>query len=429
MDPKGKQLLASTGQSLEKISRLFGINLSSYLGKSYSFVLLVLFCFLSYMTWDNVCTGHCANHIIKKFMITLEYTLYVLLIFTMVITSLFHPEQFAFPRQEMLIIDSILESYGAQFSDKDIFIMKHLQDAVTVTLSLFFTMKCSYERITSNSTELIWLSIHTWYSVICLLVIDGLLSHYVNDIYLRFRELNKIAAQHSKDKLLVSYINFTTADAYDKRNDLVISKIRSIQHIHYTLTVLAMKVNANFSLHLLISSALCLNAIILNLYDIYHNMKTDENRSDTIVFQVIFIFCSVLRSLYISYICQRTRNEVEYQIDVCMWKYAYDIILISLYIQSRRMTKILHDVFLKHKSLRSEVIYFSLQLVHQDLVFTACGLYEINISLMCSIAGAIVTYLVMVIQLDVTEKFAIANTTQSYIADNSTNNVSLLISQ
>ncbi|XP_032665058.1 gustatory receptor for sugar taste 43a-like isoform X2 [Odontomachus brunneus] len=397
MDPKGKQLLASTGQSLEKISRLFGINLSSYLGKSYSFVLLVLFCFLSYMTWDNVCTGHCANHIIKKFMITLEYTLYVLLIFTMVITSLFHPEQFAFPRQEMLIIDSILESYGAQFSDKDIFIMKHLQDAVTVTLSLFFTMKCSYERITSNSTELIWLSIHTWYSVICLLVIDGLLSHYVNDIYLRFRELNKIAAQHSKDKLLVSYINFTTADAYDKRNDLVISKIRSIQHIHYTLTVLAMKVNANFSLHLLISSALCLNAIILNLYDIYHNMKTDENRSDTIVFQVIFIFCSVLRSLYISYICQRTRNE------------------------SRRMTKILHDVFLKHKSLRSEVIYFSLQLVHQDLVFTACGLYEINISLMCSIAGAIVTYLVMVIQLDVTEKFAIANTTQSYIADNSTN--------
>lgn len=120
--------------------------------------------------------------------------------------------------------------------------MKHLQDAVMLAISLFITMKYSYERIANNSTELIWLSIHNWYSVVCLLVMDGLLSHYVNDIYLRFRELNKIATQHSKDKLSVSYINFTTADAYNKRNSLVISKIRSIQHIHHTLTVLTMKV-------------------------------------------------------------------------------------------------------------------------------------------------------------------------------------------
>lgn len=32
------------------------------------------------------------------------------------------------------------------------------------------------------------------------------------------------------------------------------------------------------------------------------------------------------------------------------------------------------------------MIHFSLQLVHEDLTFTAFGLYEINIPLMCSVS-------------------------------------------
>lgn len=109
MDPKRKQLLVSTGQSLEKISRLFGINSTSYMGRLYSFALLVLFFFLNYVTWRDLCTDQCAKHLVKKFMVISQYLLFILLVLTMVITSIFRPKQFAFPRQEMLIIDSILE--------------------------------------------------------------------------------------------------------------------------------------------------------------------------------------------------------------------------------------------------------------------------------------------------------------------------------
>lgn len=109
MDSIKKGLIISTGQSLEKISHLLGINLASYMGRLYSFVLVVLFFFLSQMSWRNICVGYCEEHLVRKFMITLQYIMNILLVLTMVGTSIFRPKQFAFPRQEMIVIDSILE--------------------------------------------------------------------------------------------------------------------------------------------------------------------------------------------------------------------------------------------------------------------------------------------------------------------------------
>lgn len=72
------------------------------------------------------------------------------------------------------------------------------------------------------------------------------------------------------------------------------------------------QINTNFSLQLLIISAICLNAIILFLYDIYRNIKADSGNTERLIFYMIFILCYAFRSLYISYVCQRSRNEVEY---------------------------------------------------------------------------------------------------------------------
>ncbi|XP_014477032.1 PREDICTED: uncharacterized protein LOC106745697 [Dinoponera quadriceps] len=396
MDSKRKHLLPSTGQTLEKISRFCGINLSSYLGRLYNIVLVAFFCFLTHLTWSDVCMQKCSQHIIKRILVTSFYVLYTLLTLTLRITSLFRPKQFTFPYQEMLIVDSILESYGAQFSNKDIFIAKNLQDGVIISYWFLIVILFSQAAIVHKSIYIMWYTFRAIYLCVSMLLTFGLFSHYVNDIYLRFRELNKIAMRHSEEKLTVSYIEFTTAGVYDKHDGLVNSKIRSIQHIHHTLFVLAKKVNGNFNLPILLGSAILLNGIILYLYDIYNHIKLRDIGAEEVVFQIIFLFWTSLVSIYISYTCQRSRNE------------------------SRRMTKILHDVFLKHKSLRSEVVYFSLQLVHEDLVFTGCGLFEYNMSLVCSIAGAILTYVVMFVQLDTIAKFLIVSNASSYVENNST---------
>lgn len=109
MEPKKKQLLVSTGQSLEKVSHFLGINLSSYIGKLYSLMIVILFSFLSHVFWYNYCIGDCEERLIIKFMIKLWHFLMIILVLTMATTSLFCPKQFAFPYQEMFIIDSILE--------------------------------------------------------------------------------------------------------------------------------------------------------------------------------------------------------------------------------------------------------------------------------------------------------------------------------
>ncbi|XP_029680234.1 putative gustatory receptor 28b isoform X2 [Formica exsecta] len=362
--PKKWQLPTSTGQSLEKTLRLLGINLSGYVGRLYSFTLMILFFMLSQMSWHDVCTEYCEEHLIRKFMVTLEYILYILLVLTTMGTSVFRPKQFAFPHQEMFIIDSMFESYGARFSKKDIF-LAHLQDAAIMIVALFIMIKYAYDIITNNSYQLIYYYLQSW-----------------------FRELNKIAIQHSRENLWISYVDFiANLNMCNKCNYTVITKLRLIQHIHHGLYILATKINTNFNLQLLIISAICLNAIILLLFGMYRNMKADSGNTEILTFHMIFIFCYAFRSLYISYVCQRSRNEF------------------------KQMGIILHDVYLEHKSLQAEVIQFSLQLIHEDLIFTAFGLYEINMSLICSIAGAVVTYLVMVIQLDTSEKFAHYNIT------------------
>lgn len=73
---------------------------------------------------------------------------------------------------------------------------------------------------------------------------DGLFTHYINDIYLRFRELNKIAEQHWREELSIAYIHhFTVVNWVDKpRKDGIFSKIRSIQRVHHKLFILAAKV-------------------------------------------------------------------------------------------------------------------------------------------------------------------------------------------
>ncbi|XP_011874660.1 PREDICTED: uncharacterized protein LOC105565789 isoform X2 [Vollenhovia emeryi] len=309
MDPTKKQLLVYTSQSFEKVSRFLGINLSSYIGRLYSLALVAFLIFLSHIAWQTICTAHCENGFLIKVMLAARYSLMILLLLIMVSTSVFRPKQFSFPRQEMFMVDSLLESYGARFTDRDIFFAKHLQDIAVAIIILLDVAENIFNIIADYSFQMICTCFFNWYTRTYVTMIDGLFSHHMNDIYLRFRELNKITIQHSRENLSVSYIDFTaSSNLFNKRSNAVVTKIRSIQHIHHGLYILATKF--------------------------------------------------------------------------------------------KQMAIILHDAFLEYKSLRAEVIHFSLQLVHDNLTFTALGLYVIDIPLICSIAGATITYLIMVIQLD-----------------------------
>ncbi|KAL0115073.1 hypothetical protein PUN28_010568 [Cardiocondyla obscurior] len=387
MDLKKRKLLISTSQSFEKVGGFLGISLSTYMGRLYSLALMLFFIFLSRTSWSIICTGHCEKQLTIKFTVLLWYSLTLLLLLSVVGTSLLRPKYFTFPFQEMFMVDSILELYGARFTAKDIFIIKYLQN-IGAAVIMLLDIALNVHTVYWNSTfEITSFCLFNFYCRMCMLVMDGLFSHHINNIYLRFRELNKITIQHSRDNLSVSCIDFdVSANLGNKYNNAVVTKIRSIQHLHHRLYILAKKINANFGLQNLIMSVISLSVIIYFLHDAYYNLIQGINVSYLIP-HVYLISFHVVRFFYTSYVCQRSKNEFQ------------------------KMAIILHDAFLEYKSLRAEVVHFSLQLVHENLTFTALGLYEIDIPLMCSVVGAIITYFIMVIQLDTKFPSVIQNVT------------------
>lgn len=72
------------------------------------------------------------------------------------------------------------------------------------------------------------------------------------------------------------------------------------------------QINSNFSFQLLIISIICLDDIILVLHTMYQYMKAGIDTMEMMIYDIIAIIAYALRFLYISYLCQRSRNEVEY---------------------------------------------------------------------------------------------------------------------
>lgn len=93
------------------------------------------------------------------------------------------------------------------------------------------------------------------------------------------------------------------------------------------------QINTNFGLQLLLMSVISLTAIIFLLHDIYRNLKRNDNSINKILIKNIYMISFyVFRFLYISYICQRSKNEVEYIIYFLIYKYIECSIICNNYV-------------------------------------------------------------------------------------------------
>ncbi|KAG8230844.1 Gustatory receptor 14a [Ladona fulva] len=77
-----------------------------------------------------------------------------------------------------------------------------------------------------------------------------------------------------------------------------------------------------------------------------------------------------------------------------------------LYGESDKTGKLVSEMILKVKDhrIRRELHLFSLQLLHTKFHFTACGFFPLDFTLLTSMAAAVVTYLVILVQFQESEK-------------------------
>ncbi|KAG8230846.1 Gustatory receptor 14c [Ladona fulva] len=78
----------------------------------------------------------------------------------------------------------------------------------------------------------------------------------------------------------------------------------------------------------------------------------------------------------------------------------------NLYAESDKTGKLVSEMILKVKDhrIRRELHLFSLQLLHTKFHFTACGFFPLDFTLLTSMAAAVVTYLVILVQFQESEK-------------------------
>ncbi|KAG8230848.1 Gustatory receptor 14e [Ladona fulva] len=78
----------------------------------------------------------------------------------------------------------------------------------------------------------------------------------------------------------------------------------------------------------------------------------------------------------------------------------------KLYAESDKTGKLVSEMILKVKDhrIRRELHLFSLQLLHTKFHFTACGFFPLDFTLLTSMAAAVVTYLVILVQFQESEK-------------------------
>ncbi|XP_024937526.1 putative gustatory receptor 2a [Cephus cinctus] len=75
---------------------------------------------------------------------------------------------------------------------------------------------------------------------------------------------------------------------------------------------------------------------------------------------------------------------------------------------------ILCGISLPSKAMQDEVLLFSLQLMQENLIFTACDFFNIDLTMLSSVVSTITTYLVILIQLDRTKESSEDTNTQKH---------------
>nr|QHN69202.1 gustatory receptor 4 [Sirex noctilio] len=373
--------LKSALRPLQRVSQVLGLNLSNLLGRIYTWFIFMTFFAITYGGSSQLCSLDCGKNAIDSFVIWIQFAANTVLALTVITCSLFKPHQYGFPHQDLAPIDKVLESFGARLTNNRLFWTEMFQIVLIVAVPLLFGFQDIRKSIQLKSFyySLYWL--HYYYSVSVSIVTDCLFVNYLNIIRERFQQLNKLMTLIEKEKLplTITFLGISDSDIFcgQYKGD-VISKIQKFRSLHHDLYTLSIKVNVNFGIQLLVNSTISLVITTGQLYESYLNFIDNRLNVEQIMYNTLWTFFYVFRLIYVSHACNRTKNEARYT------------------------SSLLYKFSMKSKlqDLRNEVIHFSLQLIHENVTFTACGFFDIDFRMLCSIIGTVTTYLVILIQMD-----------------------------
>ncbi|XP_063988153.1 gustatory receptor for sugar taste 43a-like isoform X3 [Diachasmimorpha longicaudata] len=151
--------------------------------------------------------------------------------------------------------------------------------------------------------------------------------------------------------------------------------ISQLINVHSSICDTNVLLNKAFGLPILVVTITCLLHLIITPYFLMMEANSDK---EALFIAVQFAWCAfhVFRMLIVVQPCYATTTE------------------------SKRTAVLVSQLLTYHWEpyVRKQLELFSLQLLHRPLDFTACGLFSLDRALITSMAGAVTTYLVILIQ-------------------------------
>ncbi|XP_055687203.1 putative gustatory receptor 59f [Lutzomyia longipalpis] len=164
-----------------------------------------------------------------------------------------------------------------------------------------------------------------------------------------------------------------------------IETIESLRKIHRDIAHMAEVIISNFGILILTTFTACFLILSIQLFALYQMFDNYENTNFFLLtYTFLWIFLHGGKIVLIVYFSS------------CLAK------------EKLRTGMVLHHMEIRRQfqtdALRNVINKFSLQILHESKYLSACGIIDLDLSLLSTITGSLTTYLVILIQFDVSAK-------------------------
>ncbi|XP_017779579.1 PREDICTED: putative gustatory receptor 28a, partial [Nicrophorus vespilloides] len=157
----------------------------------------------------------------------------------------------------------------------------------------------------------------------------------------------------------------------------LVDVVDGVRRRHYRLCDICSELNSAYSVQILFTSLQVFVTLLASLFYCIKGVTTNEELPDILVpYTLNVAFLSLSQIGAVAFVCSRT------------------------YCEARKTGSIIHRVVPYTNDLEVELLYFSIQLLHHNVDFTACRMFKLDESLVLSMVGIICTYLVIVVQFE-----------------------------
>ncbi|KAJ9599233.1 hypothetical protein L9F63_010317 [Diploptera punctata] len=241
--------------------------------------------------------------------------------------------------------------------------------------------------------------------IICILITYYPLI-FMSDILLmvgrRFKTINSQLASRSHGTVILDLGIYTIRISKNARmGKKNVSVDKYLMNLHNSLCETAEFANSFFKLRALLSITCCLLSVVCYCHFCFDHLFIAGHK------------------LGIYSLADR------FNFDICARLFPFIKMLSSCTVVANRTAVLVHKLLnvVKDPEIREELQLFSLQLLHRKVQFTACGFFPLDFTLLYSIIGAVTTYLVILIQFQLTLSDQLPNITTAMpnITDTSLN--------